>query len=185
MRGLRSSQPMGYPPQSLPPSGVGAYLSLFAARPHLLCALRQALGTQWPRAPMAQSLHAVTPEDLIQAVRRHRLALVLAPFAATLPWPPEAVAALRQEARREQRAALPLIADTLAVFAALEAGGLRALLFKGPSLALQTTGQAWTRGGGDIDVLVAAADLPRAVAVLESVGFERPAGQFPRDLGSF
>jgi hypothetical protein len=128
---------------------------------------------------------ALDGEALIRAVRRQRLALVLAPAAHTLPWPPAAVEALRQEARSQQRAALALIAATLEVSAALEAAGLRALLLKGPLLALQTTGQPWSRGGGDIDVLVAPEDLPRTVAVLKDQGFAQPPGQFPRDLASF
>lgn len=136
----------------------------------------------------AGQLRDLPPGDqtrILAAVRRHRLALVLAPAAAALAWPPAAVEALRQEARSQQRAALALIAATLEVISALEAAGLRALLLKGPALALQTTGQPWSRGGGDIDVLVAPADLPRAVAVLEGLGFAQPPGQFPRDLASF
>jgi hypothetical protein len=164
------------PLPSLPPQG---------ARAHLLQALRQVLTPEAAQATAGFPPEAQDPQALILAVRRHRLSLVLAPRAAALTWPPAAVDALRQEARSQQRAALPLMAATLEVGAALEAAGLRALLLKGPALALQTTGQPWSRGGGDIDVLVAPADLPRAVAVMEGLGFGRPAGQFPRNLDSF
>ncbi|MFM7642051.1 MAG: nucleotidyltransferase family protein [Cyanobium sp.] len=150
--------------------------------------LRQALRRRFAVQPEASSSSISDPGDpatLLQAVRRHRLALALIASPEALPWPPETLAALRQEAHQQQRAALPLIVDTLKVVAALEEAGLRALLLKGPALALQTTGQPWRRGGGDIDVLVAPADLPEAVALLEALGYERPAGQFPRQLCSF
>lgn len=176
MRGVRSRQQMGQPLPSLPPQGT---------RAHLLQALRRGLDPEAALANAGAPPEPLDSEALIRAVRRHRLALVLAPATAALPWPGLALTALRQEARHQQRAALPLIATTLEVSAALEGAGLRALLVKGPALALQTTGQPWSRGGGDIDVLVAPADLPEAVAVLEGLGFARPPGRFPRDLTSF
>ena len=156
-----------------------------AARTALVHALGQRFAPPSPGAEPGPIPGPLEPEALMAAVRRHRLALVLAPSAALLPWPPETVIALRQEARRQQRDALALIVDTLEVFTALEHAGLKALLLKGPALAMQTTAQPWSRGGGDIDVLVAPADLPRAVAVLEAIGYRQPPGRFPRRLLSF
>jgi len=158
---------------------------LVAARPRLVQALQQIFCAPPAQAAPTQLSEAPDPAGLIQAIRRHRLALILLASAPSLGWPADTLAALRQEARQQQRSALPLIADTLEVVAALERSGLRTLLLKGPALALQTSGQPWSRGGGDIDVLVAPADLPRAVAVLEGLGYARPPGQFPRRLGSF
>ena len=156
---------------------------LAVARPALLRALRHVLApdggaSTCPGAPQ-------DPTGLLEAVRRHRLAIVLAPHTDALGWPEETAALVRQEARRQQLAALPLMATALEAQAALQAAGLRALLLKGPALALQTTGQAWSRGGGDVDLLVAPTDLPAAVAVLAELGFRGPPGHFPRDLGSF
>ena len=156
---------------------------LAVARPALLRALRHVLAPDG-----GASTSRVALEDsagLPRAVRRHRLAIVLAPHAEALGWPEETVALVRQEARRQQLAALPLMATALEARAALQAAGLRALLLKGPALALQTTGQAWSRGGGDVDLLVAPTDLPAAVAVLTELGFRGPPGHFPRDLTSF
>ena len=161
----------------------GSEVGARSARPELLEALHRVFD---PEAPSQANVPVKGDQDLLlRAVQRQRLALVLAPVATSLPWPPAAVEALRQEARSQQRAALALIAATLEVSAALDAEGLRALCIKGPALALQTTGQSWSRGGGDIDVLVAPADLPRAVGVVEALGFAQPPGQFPRDFGSF
>lgn len=135
--------------------------------------------------PAAAAWAGVDPEAVLSAVRRHRLAIALAPHAEGFGWPAETAALLRREARLQQLAALPLIATALEVWAALEAAGLRALLLKGPALAQQTTGQAWSRGEGDVDLLVAPADLPAAVAVLADLGFHSPPGLFPRELRSF
>lgn len=153
-----------------------------------LPALRQALHRQFASQPQTGSLAIPDPGDpelLLQAVRRHRLALVLISSGGVHSWSTDTLAALREEARQQQRAALALIADTLEVVAALQSSGLRALLLKGPALALQTTGQPWSRGSGDIDVLVAPADLPRALAVFQELGFCQPPGQFPRNLATF
>ena len=165
------------------PAAAGDRDALALARPALLRALRQVWSPE-ATAP-AGPVPLEDADAFLRAVRRHRLAIALAPHALALGWPAETAAALHQEARRQQLAALRLIALAVEVVPALEEAGLRVLVLKGPALALQTTGQPWSRGGGDIDVLVAPGDLPQAVAVLERLGFARPPGQFPRDLDSF
>jgi hypothetical protein len=154
-----------------------------AARPALLRALRQV----WNLEGGAVAIPVVLedPEVFLGAVRRHRLAIALAPHAVTLGWSPEVANALRQEARRQQRAALRLVATALEVVPALQTAGLRVLLLKGPALATQTTGQPWNRGGGDLDLLIPPQALPEAVALLERLGFQSPPGLFPRELRSF
>jgi hypothetical protein len=150
----------------------------------VLKALRHALNHPDGAPAPTPASPPMEAQAVLKAVRRHRLAIVLAPHAEALGWPVEAVARMREEARRQHLAALPLIAASLEVWAALQAAGLRALLLKGPALAQQTTGKAWSRGGGDVDVLVDPADLPAAVAVLEGLGYSSPPGLFPRDLTS-
>lgn len=154
-----------------------------AARPVLLRALHQV----WRLEDGAAATPVVLedPEVFVRAVGRHRLAIALAPHAVALGWPPEVAHALRQDARRQQRAALRLIATALEVVPALQTAAIPVLLLKGPALATQTTGQPWNRGGGDLDLLISPRDLPEAVAVLERLGFHSPAGLFPRDLRSF
>jgi hypothetical protein len=165
------------------PETTGCLPALASARPALLGALRQVLAPDGAAAASPVALE--DPAAVLKAVRRHRLAIALAPHADALGWPAEMATALRQEAHRQQRASLPLIATALEVMAALQAAGLPVLLLKGPALAAQTTGQAWNRGGGDLDLLVAPDALPRAMAVLERLGFESPAGMFPRNLTAF
>ena len=156
---------------------------LAIARPALLRALRQVWAPEAaaPTIPVALE----DPAALLKAVRRHGLAIVLAPHAEALGWPLETAAALRQEARQRQLAALRLIATAQEVIPALQAAGLRVLLLKGPALALQTTGQPWNRGGGDLDLLIAPDTLPQAMEVLERLGFLSPPGLFPRNLTAF
>ena len=156
---------------------------LARARPALLRALRQVWAPE-ATAP-ATPVPLEDPAALLKAARRHRLTIALAPHADALGWPAETAAALREEARHQQRAALPLIATALEVIPALQAAGLRVLLLKGPALAMQTTGQPWNRGGGDLDLLIAPDTLPQAMAVLERLGFVSPPGLFPRDLTAF
>ena len=162
-------------------------LELARARPALVEALHQVLHpVVSPQAsPPASALAHLDQELALGAVRRHRLAIVLAPHAAALGLPPPMAAQLAQQGRHQQRLALPLIALALELLPALERSGLRALLLKGPALAVQTTGQAWGRGGGDLDLLVAPGDVPAAVAVLKGLGFSSLPGMFPRDLSSF
>jgi len=117
---------------------------LASARPALLQALRQVWAPEATTPPTPVPLE--DPAALLKAARRHRLTIALAPHAEALGWPAETAAALRQEARQQQRAALRLIATALEVIPALQAAGLRVLLLKGPALAMQTTGQPWNRG---------------------------------------
>ena len=97
-------------------------------------------------------------------MRRHRLAVLLAPHAGALGLPTETAAQVVQESLHQQRLALPLIALALELLPALERSGLRALLLKGPALAVQTTGQGSGRDGCDLDLLVPPGDAPAGLA---------------------
>jgi hypothetical protein len=154
-----------------------------ASRPQLLQFLHWLVGPQV--SPSDRHLEIGNPTGFLQAVRRHRLAIPLARSADALCLPAKLGGLLVREARHQQRASLALIALALEARTALEQEGLRALVLKGPALAMQTTGVARGRGGGDLDLLVAPEDLPAAVALLEGLGFHRPAGMFPRQLNSF
>lgn len=157
------------------------------ALPATLHLLRQVIlrdgegGTDRAGAPQAE----VEPTELLSAIRRHRLEIVLAPYSKTLGLDPAVAHWLQHESHREQLEALALISAALATIRALQSAGLRVLLFKGPALALQTTGKATSRGRGDLDLLVAPADLPAAVEQLERIGYRQHAGCFPRQLDSF
>lgn len=123
--------------------------------------------------------------DLLAEIRRQRLVGVLAGVLSRLAAEPslgELAAELRRLARHEARDALVLQHLTCRVAELFERAGQPLLVLKGIPLALQTTGSAIGRGGGDLDLLVPAGQLPAAVRLLESAGFVRPAGTFPRNL---
>ena len=122
--------------------------------------------------------------ELLKAIRRHRLEITMAPHLETLGWPEPIVRRLHRMARQQRLGALPLLATGIECCRQLQAAGIRCLLFKGPALALQSTGDSSARGTGDIDLLVDPAALPKAVAILEGIGFRRLPGEFPQDLSS-
>ena len=140
-------------------------------------------GDQLP-AGLRQQLDAVPKEALLASIRRHRLECLLHgdPLVARLL--PELQAALQVLARRETMAALALTGLTREMASLFEQAAMPMLVIKGIPLALQTTGSLTARGRGDLDLLVDPRQLPAAVALLESAGFSRCPGQFPRQLGS-
>jgi hypothetical protein len=161
--------------------------------------LRQALqaGLAWESGRLDHSCHfgeappggerpapAVDPQDLWAAISRQRLEIVLAPWQDRLGWPPALTHELLQRARQQRLAALPLVAGAIEVLEALATARVRALLLKGPALALQTTGDATARGRGDLDVLVDPCQLIQAIDTLEGLGFSRLQGMAPADLAS-
>jgi len=135
-------------------------------------------------ADLQQQLDAVPSEALLAAIRRHRLECLLHgdPLVAGLL--PELASTLQALARQEAMAALALASLTREVARLFEQAGIPMMVFKGIPLALQTTGSLTARGRGDLDVLVDPRRLPEAVVLLESAGFVRCPGQFPRQLNS-
>ncbi len=135
-------------------------------------------------AGLRQQLDAVPKEALLASIRRHRLEGLLRrdPLVARLL--PELQAALQVLARQDAMAALALTGLTREMAALFEQAAMPMLVIKGIPLALQTTGSLTARGRGDLDLLVDPRQLPAAVALLESAGFSRCPGQFPRQLGS-
>ena len=102
-------------------------------------------------------------------------------------WPgllPELAPALQALARQDAMAAMALASLTREMAALFEQAAMPMLVIKGIPLALQTTGSLTSRGRGDLDLLVDSKRLPEAVALLESAGFSRCPGQFPRQLDS-
>ena len=135
-------------------------------------------------AGLRQQLDAVPKEALLASIRRHRLEGLLRrdPLVASLL--PELQAALQMLARQDAMAALALTGLTREMANLFEQAAMPMLVIKGVPLALQTTGSLTARGRGDLDLLVDPKRLPAAVALLESAGFSRCPGQFPRQLGS-
>jgi len=87
----------------------------------------------------------------------------------------------RQEVEDSRRRAVALEAMTVRAIELLERDGVRALALKGPLLARALYGDPAMRPTSDIDLLVAAEDLPRAVEAAHRLGYREPAGA-PRRL---
>jgi len=127
-------------------------------------------------AELRRQLDAVPREQLLGAIRRHRLECLMHgdPIVAGLL--PELAQKLQRLARQEAMAALALNSLTREMATLFEQAGIPMLVIKGIPLALQTTGSPTTRGRGDLDLLVDPKRLPEALQLLESAGFEKTYG---------
>lgn len=143
---------------------------------------------------------ALRPEEelvlLVAGTRARRAALDLGPLAARADWsrllddlayqrlapllggrlvelgaPPDFAAAVEEETRTARDAGALLELTTLRIATALEAAGVANVPLKGPLLARALHGDPGMRYSRDVDVLVARADLPRAAAALEPLGW--------------
>ena len=113
--------------------------------------------------------------------RRHRVASAL--YSALAPAAPGTVpVAIMERLQRHVIVDAVLckhLARELAHLAlSFEARGIRVLALKGIALSLTLYDTLGERGGGDIDLLVAPADLIHADALLRSEGYERQGARF-------
>src|SRR5437764_7056665 len=90
--------------------------------------------------------------------------------------PPEIARSLGEEFRRNAARNLLLAGELLRIDELLEAEGVRALAYKGPALAACAYGDLTLRRFIDLDIIVRRRDVPRAVELLRSQGFDTPAG---------
>jgi hypothetical protein len=96
----------------------------------------------------------VAPADLLGAVVRQRVVELLHAQAGALDLPDRLAAALG-EVQAAGRTLVPLqLLELARLRDLLESAGVRYLVFKGPALSRQTTGELGARGFGDLDVLV-------------------------------
>ncbi|MHB8838647.1 MAG: nucleotidyltransferase family protein [Gemmatimonadaceae bacterium] len=89
--------------------------------------------------------------------------------------PAEVRAAALDRARAVAVGALAGARQLAELCRALAAAGVRAVAYKGPALAAELHGDPGARDFTDLDLLIAAADRDRAVAVLRAAGYESPA----------
>lgn len=111
----------------------------------------------------------VPAPDFVDAVRRHRVAPLLAAHAEALDLPAVVRAPVTEQRDTERLSAIAQIRLTAQVGALL--AGIDHLFFKGVALATLTTGDPAGRGGGDVDVLVPPEQLGRAAAALVADGW--------------
>lgn len=110
--------------------------------------------------------------DFQNAARRQRVEQLLLAQSEVLDLPEGIRAHLESVTARERFTAMALSRETVRLDELLRRGGLRALMIKGPCLAVQTTGDLAARGDGDIDVLVHSDDVVAAYELLTANGWK-------------
>ena len=125
---------------------------------------------------MAAALRAVSDwEALAVGLHWHRLTPLFlhqtrGEVGAAMP---DALAArLRREGASLVAGNLELWAELRAVLEVLDAGGVRALCYKGPALALSAYGSLALRPFADLDLIVLPRDVGRVRAALRTLGYE-------------
>ncbi|MDP3966994.1 MAG: nucleotidyltransferase family protein [Nocardioides sp.] len=115
---------------------------------------------------------SVSSEDFQAAVLRHRVVEVLADNAEGLHLTAPLTEWLRTRRQPSSLRAMSLVRELGRIQQVLDGADIRWLAFKGPALAVQTTGDFTARGIGDLDVLVDPSDVAAAVHALEAHGWQ-------------
>lgn len=143
----------------------------------VLCA-RSELSRSGAERVAALIREGVSWPELLALARRHRVVPFLLRHLAALPVP-EVPADLLRELRTEVALnaahSRVLVKALREILLHLEARGIAGLPYKGPVLAHQLYGDVAFRQMTDLDVLVRPDDLPRALDVLQGLGYR------PRD----
>lgn len=135
-----------------------------------------------PGAPLEgghiQAPDGVADADLLEQVRRHRLAPLLAPYADALGLSPGVSEALRDWRVRARPHLLVQTLTTARLATELADRDVPVLVVKGAALAAQTTGRPDARGPGDVDLLVRPRDVAAVHDLLTGPGWslQAPAG---------
>ncbi len=144
--------------------------------PAAVDALREAVTASLAYEDGADSTPWTLPQDVSQkeflhAVQRHRVLQLLSANRAALRLPPELWATLEPRRRAEALRSLLQVHQLHRACEALRAADVPVLAFKGPALAVITTGDVTARGHGDIDLLVPPERLEDAFAALRAAGW--------------
>ena len=118
-------------------------------------------------------------QDFVRAAVRHRVIGIIASHGDVTGLDPAACALLRPAVRAWAMEGMALAGGTARLHRVLDQAGLPHLIHKGAALAVQTTGRAEARGGGDIDVLLDVNDAPAAHRALLAAGWRPRADGTP------
>lgn len=121
----------------------------------------------------------VTAEEFVAATHQHQVVSLLDRHRGRLALPPGAAAALNATSMQRAAAVEILATELSTALDALDRAGVRALALKGLALARQAHGDIAARGAGDLDLLVAPADVERAHAALTAASWS-PDPVFPQ-----
>jgi hypothetical protein len=117
-------------------------------------------------------------EDLIEALRRHRVAELVGSQAAGLGVPEVLVSPIEAIRAASRRAMMLQVLETDRLQGLFAGAGIRCMAIKGPALAVQTTGDPAARGSGDVDLLIDLQDVETAHRLLLANGWRiRPGYQ--------
>lgn len=149
-------------------------------KPELLLATALRDGT----APWPPDVPLTFASDLLDAADDHGVMELLSMAPAVRNWPDNVESAVLQ--RRREAAAAEIIrqSELAEVLSALKASGLNVLLLKGSGIAYTHYPQPWLRPRLDTDLLVELGDRSRAVATLDSLGYQ-PANHFGGQLVTY
>jgi Uncharacterised nucleotidyltransferase len=141
----------------------------------LVCVARRSLDTA-----NADRLRELLAQDLdwrylLATAHHHSLVPLLnlhLNSAAPSLVPPEVMGRLERDNHQNTRSNLFLTGELLKVLARLEENGIRAVAFKGPTLALLAYGDVGLRQFGDLDILVQRRDILKVKELLIGRGFK-------------
>ena len=126
--------------------------------------------------------------DGARALIRHDLAYpVCTALETSGPQPPDdALALLRAAARGQSLRSISVAVTATGASQLLADAGVRSIVYKGPALAVQTTGSWLGRGSADVDVLIDERDCEptdralRAAGCVSRVGYAGPPSRWER-----
>lgn len=135
-------------------------------------------------APWPPDVPLTFQSDLLDAADDQGVMELLSMAPAVHNWPDNVESAILQ--RRREAAAAEIIRqqELTEVLNALKKSGLNALLLKGSGIAYTHYPQPWLRPRLDTDLLVELNDRPRAIAALDSLGYQ-PATHFAGQLVTY
>lgn len=99
--------------------------------------------------------------------------------------PPECQEDIRRRFLTHARQALWLTSELLRIVQSLESAGIEALPYKGPVLAELLFGNVARRQFSDLDILLRAADVPRAKEIMRELGYALSLELPPREEGAY
>jgi len=140
----------------------------------LLCIARRRLDPE-PAERLRELLQKTLDWDYLLAMAERHCLIPLLHFHLTAPAAspisPDVMSRLQDASYENTRSSLSLTGELIKVFEFLGANGIRAIPFKGPTLAMRAYGDVGLRQFGDLDVLVPKRDVPQVKRLLVRRGF--------------
>jgi hypothetical protein len=150
--------------------------------------LTQVLRRDWDKSAPDLPVAYLDWTELVRKALQHGVAGLLCRVLQEMPddeIPEEIVQAAQSYLERSEQEGSARTAQTLQVVDVLQADGIKALPFKGVTLAVMAHGCPWIRPSRDIDVLVHKKDMDRAIVTLEKLGYRPPDAFAPQIAAAY